>query len=98
MVTNFNLLFTKTILIIPYNPVLTEKVRLEPGLHCYPFECQLKMLMPTSLEEAHGSIRYTARIRFDEFWDSEPVHEETFTIIKPLHLNMLPSLHVTNYC
>lgn len=71
-----------------------EKLRLKAGSNRFPFECQLPSLIPTSLEKKYGYIRYTASLWFNEFWDETPIHQELFTIIKPLNLNLLPHLHV----
>lgn len=72
-----------------------EKTRLPAGTHRYPFQYQLMTMIPTSLEEKYGHIRYVASVRFNDFWDVAPIHEETFTIIKPKNLNLMPDLHVS---
>lgn len=69
-------------------------MQLEAGIHRYTFECQLTPMLPTSTEERYGHIRYTIGVRFNEFWDQMAIHEELFTMIKPLNLNHLSNLHV----
>lgn len=77
-----------------FNLMNLDKMKLEAGTHQYAFECQLTSMLPTSLEEKYGHIRYKMSVRFNEFWDQMPIHEELFTMIKPLNLNHLGNLHV----
>lgn len=76
--------------------VRTKTIRLEAGIHRYPFECQLMTLVPTSMEEKFGHIRYIASVYFHKNRDANApaIHTELFTIIKPLNLNLLPDLQV----
>lgn len=79
-----------------------EKSRPAAGTHRFPFEVQLNRSLPTSLEEevANNLDDYTARVRYkasvylNELCDGDPIHEEIFTLIKPLDLKMLPNLQV----
>lgn len=73
------------------------KTRLTSGNHRYSFECQLMTVIPVTVVESGGLVRYRASIRFDELWDSPPIHEEEFTVAKPLDLNLFPRLKVAHF-
>lgn len=64
------------------------EIRVEPGHQSYPFECELPIGLPTSMEAKEGHIRYTVKVVF-EVPDIVPHLEfvEVFTMIKPLNLN-----------
>lgn len=72
------------------------EVRLTPGMHEYSFQVLLPPHLPTSFEGKHGHIRYTASVALDiPFWfDKEFV--ESFTVIRPINLDILTALQV-NY-
>lgn len=52
------------------------------------------MGLPTSLEAAHGHIRYVVKVVLERPIWLDKEFSEMFTVIKPLNLNLYPDLKV----
>lgn len=63
------------------------EMTIEPGTYTYPFQVQLPLGVPTSLEAEHGHIRYGMQVVLNRPRWADQKFEETFTVIKPLNLN-----------
>lgn len=71
------------------------ELEIQPGTYGYAFRCQLPEGLPTSLEGEYGHIRYTARVNLDRPMWPDQEYESAFTVIKPINLNLDPSLRVS---
>lgn len=73
---------------------ISGEITVKTGQYSYEFSCILPVGLPTSLEAEYGHIRYRAKVVIDHpTWEDE-MCEEMFTVIKPLNLNLEPSLKV----
>lgn len=86
---NFN------IFLFPF--VNTVERTIQPGTYEFTFQSHLPLGLPTSIEGAHGHIRYSASVVLDRPMWPDQKFEEDFTVIKPYNLNQQLDLRVKYY-
>lgn len=64
------------------------------GTYTYPFECQLPVEVPSSIETDVGAIKYVANLVLDRPSWQIPTPDFLFTVIKPFDLSTDFSVHV----
>lgn len=64
-----------------------DEITLQPGTHTYPFQCNLPVDLPTSMEGFYGHIRYSVRVNVNRPPMIDEDFEECFTVIKNIDLN-----------
>jgi hypothetical protein len=47
---------------------------------------------PSSVNEAHGSVKYDVRLKYDRPWAFDDEFVEGFTVVCPINLNLNPFL------
>lgn len=70
--------------------LIEGEITLHTGHYSYNFSCNLPLDLPTSVESKVGNIRYAAKIVLDCLNQPGQKHEEFFTVIRPLNLNVDP--------
>jgi hypothetical protein len=68
---------------------------MQPGEYSFQFSYQLPANIPTSFENDHGHVRYTAKAVIDRPWKFDHETKAGFTVIYILDLNADPSLAVS---
>ncbi len=67
-------------------------LEIQPGLYNYTFMVVIPEAAPSSVQEAHGSIRYNVRVKYDRPWAFDDEYVEDFTVVCPIDLNLNPML------
>lgn len=68
--------------------------KIPPGEYEYPFECDLPIDLPSSIETRYGHIRYILNLIIDIPHGQAIISDHVFTVIKHLDLNESPQLRV----
>lgn len=66
---------------------IDKEFSIQPGKYIYPFECNLSIKLPSSIEGEHGHIRYKVSLIIDRHLWPNKSYTEGFTVFKRMDLN-----------
>lgn len=63
-------------------------------MYSYPFEYDLPIDIPISIESKWGHVRYRLEAGLNRLRKFKKVYQETFSVVKVMDLNKFPELQV----